>query len=179
MRDISRLLQIELSEGEFSDKEISNTSILDSFDSASLNLDVEKKFPPPFVRYSHKREKINKQQWIADKIDRFQHLTCERLHFYFYGESLGCPVGDIYFDGNENEVKYDLAEVLRIALLRSAKIIVMGHNHPVSRRAYPSPQDTCETKRAIAACRLIGLRLHDHFIVGGEEYFSMRDAGLM
>lgn len=119
-----------------------------------------------------------KQQWVADKISRFRHLTCERLQFFFYEADLQKPVGDIYFNGRIDHVEYDLALVLRSALLRCGSVIVMGHNHP-SGKAEPSRQDRNETRRVIAACSLLGLIMYDHFIVAGDSYFSMRDAGLL
>ncbi|MBZ9647076.1 hypothetical protein K9B33_05945 [Sphingobium sp. 3R8] len=117
-----------------------------------------------------------KQQWITDKISRFRGLKRERLQFFFYDGDLSKPVGDIYFEGQIDQVEYDLPLVLRSALLRCGSMIVMGHNHP-SGQAQPSRQDRDETRRVIAACNLLGLIMHDHFIVADSDYFSMRDAG--
>lgn len=117
-----------------------------------------------------------KSKWIADKISRFRGLNRERLHFFFYDGDLQKPVGDLYFEGQIDQVEYDLALVLRSALLRCGSVVVMGHNH-LSGQAVPSRQDRDETRRVIAACNLLGLIMHDHFIVAGDSYFSMRDAG--
>lgn len=56
--------------------------------------------------------------------------------------------------------------------------IVLCHNHP-SGNAEPSQEDKVFTTRVQAACELLGITLYDHVIVGKQQHFSFREAGLL
>lgn len=80
------------------------------------------------------------------------------------GTATACPVG--------------IPETFRFAILCGAPAIVVGHNHP-SGDSSPSPEDVALTARLVAAGKLLGIKVLDHIIVGGESQFSFLDAGLM
>lgn len=80
------------------------------------------------------------------------------------GTSTACPVG--------------IPETFRFPILCGAAAIIVGHNHP-SGDPSPSPEDVALTSRLIQVSKLIGIRLLDHVIIGGESQFSFLDAGLM
>lgn len=67
-------------------------------------------------------------------------------------------------------------EVVRAALARQAAALVFAHNHP-SGDPSPSPDDVAITRKLIAACRLVGVAVHDHIIVGQGRHFSFADHG--
>ncbi|MEZ4333880.1 MAG: DNA repair protein RadC [Myxococcota bacterium] len=67
-------------------------------------------------------------------------------------------------------------EVFREAVRRAAAAIVLVHHHPSGDPA-PSPEDRSVTDRLAAAGVLLGIRVVDHVIVGGDRFFSFRDAG--
>ena len=71
-------------------------------------------------------------------------------------------------------------EVLKVAILSNAATIVAGHNHP-SGDPNPSQEDRDSTERLRNACKIMGIALLDHIIVGdgGEAYFSFADEGLI
>ncbi|MCB1164121.1 MAG: DNA repair protein RadC [Candidatus Krumholzibacteriia bacterium] len=69
-------------------------------------------------------------------------------------------------------------EVLRPAILSAAAAMVMVHNHP-SGDPEPSEEDLRLTARFHDACRLMGIELLDHVILGGAEHVSLRERGLM
>jgi DNA repair protein RadC len=69
-------------------------------------------------------------------------------------------------------------EVVKIALRYSAAALVFVHNHP-SGVAQPSEDDKKITRDLIFACRLIGIEVHDHIIIGDNEKFSFADAGII
>ena len=64
-------------------------------------------------------------------------------------------------------------EMLKAAILSNAGGIIMLHNHP-SGRLQPSRHDIEITDQMIQVCRMVGINLLDHIIVGGDntEYFS-------
>ncbi len=59
------------------------------------------------------------------------------------------------------------------ALLMNAYGVVVAHNHP---NGDPSPsQPDCDmTKRLLEAGAILGVVLHDHYIVGDDQVFSFR-----
>ena len=54
--------------------------------------------------------------------------------------------------------------------------IILVHNHPSGNRM-PSGQDDDLTKRIKSAAALFDIRVLDHLIVAGNEYFSYADEG--
>ncbi len=69
-------------------------------------------------------------------------------------------------------------EVVKLALRHSAAALVFVHNHP-SGVAEPSEKDKKITRDLIFACLLIGMKVHDHIIIGDSNKFSFADAGLI
>jgi DNA repair protein RadC len=56
--------------------------------------------------------------------------------------------------------------------------VIFVHNHP-SGDASPSGDDLALTERLVLAGQLLGVRVLDHVILAGREYFSFRDRGLL
>ena len=57
-----------------------------------------------------------------------------------------------------------------------ARYVVIGHNHPDGALG-PSEQDIDATNRIAQALGLVGIKLGDHIIVSGYEYYSMKEHG--
>ena len=64
------------------------------------------------------------------------------------------------------------------ALGCGATAIVLSHNHP-SGNPRPSEDDRQLTKKLLAACKLMDIRLQDHIVMGAGRYYSFRDNGEM
>lgn len=69
-------------------------------------------------------------------------------------------------------------EVVRRALELSASAVLLVHNHP-SGDATPSQADIEMTKQVAAAAMSLGIAVHDHFVVAGDQVASLRALGLM
>lgn len=69
-------------------------------------------------------------------------------------------------------------EVVKSALAHGAGAAILAHNHP-SGLLNPSAADRRLTEGLTAALGLIGVRVLDHFIVGGGKAFSFAQHGLM
>ena len=69
-------------------------------------------------------------------------------------------------------------EAVRRALELSASAVLLVHNHP-SGDASPSQADIEMTKQVVAAARALGIAVHDHFVVAGDQVASLRALGLM
>lgn len=69
-------------------------------------------------------------------------------------------------------------EVVRRALELSASALILVHNHP-SGDPTPSQADIAMTRQVVEAARALGIRVHDHLVVGREGCASLRNLGLM
>lgn len=69
-------------------------------------------------------------------------------------------------------------EVMIPAIKESAASLVMIHNHP-SGDPTPSQQDIEITHRIKKTGEIVGIRLVDHIIIGGNDYYSFSEQGLL
>lgn len=67
-------------------------------------------------------------------------------------------------------------EVVRAALAHHAAALIFAHNHPSGDPA-PSAEDVALTRQLVFACRVMGITVHEHIIVGNNRYFSFADSG--
>lgn len=100
----------------------------------------------------------------------------------FYMISLNKKLQAFRFDkvseGSSEETPVYLQEVVKQAVRTNAYAVVLCHNHP-SGTLHPSRADletTCQLKQAMEA---VGIHFLDHIIVGGGEFVSLKDMGLL
>ncbi len=69
-------------------------------------------------------------------------------------------------------------EVMTLALELRAAALIFVHNHPSGDPA-PSAEDRRLTRELVWAARLLGIEVLDHIVIGGSQYFSFADEGLI
>lgn len=69
-------------------------------------------------------------------------------------------------------------EVFRAAIAEAAAGVIVVHNHP-SGNAAPSADDRAVTRQLVEAGRILDVPVYDHVIVGGDQYYSFAEAGLL
>ncbi len=69
-------------------------------------------------------------------------------------------------------------EVFKAAIDNVAASIIVVHNHP-SGNPEPSREDIEITRQLVETGRIIGIPLHDHVIVAGEQSTSLAERGLL
>lgn len=69
-------------------------------------------------------------------------------------------------------------ELFKSCVRRSAAGVVVVHNHP-SGDPRPSLEDKLVTKRLIEGGKLLGIKILDHVIIGGNSFYSMKEHGLL
>lgn len=79
--------------------------------------------------------------------------------------------------GTLSETLVHPREVFNPAIRHNASSLIVIHNHP-SGDPTPSQEDIDMTKTLIQAGRLIGIPVHDHLIIGHQNYLSLRKYGL-
>ncbi|MFC1815582.1 DNA repair protein RadC [Thermodesulfobacteriota bacterium] len=67
-------------------------------------------------------------------------------------------------------------EVIQAALNHDAAAVIFAHNHP-SGDPKPSADDIAITRQLVFACIVMGITVHEHIIIGNNNYFSLADQG--
>jgi DNA repair protein RadC len=79
---------------------------------------------------------------------------------------------EISFSGSISNCAIYPREVVKKCLQYKAAALIMAHNHP-SGDLTPSESDFDITARVIAACKVIGVEVHDHVIITENAFYSM------
>jgi len=69
-------------------------------------------------------------------------------------------------------------EVIISALQHNAAAMIFAHNHP-SGHVEPSNSDVQITKNLLFALKYVGIILHEHMIIGDEDFYSFAAQGLI
>ena len=80
------------------------------------------------------------------------------------------------FRGTLSQTSVYPREVVMRALHHQAAAVVLSHNHP-SGEPEPSVEDLRATRVLANACTVVGVRLHDHIVVAGAAWVSLRARG--
>ncbi len=80
--------------------------------------------------------------------------------------------------GTVDHARPILREIFQEALARLAVALIFVHNHP-SGEVDPSPEDLRFTEELVRAGRVLGIRVLDHIIIGGDRYCSLAETGRM
>ena len=82
--------------------------------------------------------------------------------------------------GSLNYAILNPRELLKTGILSNAAGMILCHNHP-SGNLLPSETDVQLTLQMQQACKMVGIPLLDHVIVGGDNsrYFSFHEKGLV
>ena len=93
----------------------------------------------------------------------------------------GTPINcNIVSMGTINQTIAEPKEIFKVSILSNAAEMLLVHNHP-SGELNPSKQDIMVTDRMLKLTELMGIKLADHVIVGGDnsQYFSFREKKLL
>ena len=81
-------------------------------------------------------------------------------------------------EGGASEAPLFPRQIAESALTQRAVAVVVAHNHP-SGHCHPSAADLELTQTLVAALGLLEIRLQDHLILAGDQWFSFREQGLL
>ncbi len=102
------------------------------------------------------------------EVERFHVLYLDRKNRLISDECLAI--------GTVDHVPVYPREVLRRSLALNATALIIVHNHPAG-DPEPSAADLAMTKEIQKGCRVLGVTLHDHIIVGAGREVSLRARG--
>jgi DNA repair protein RadC len=80
--------------------------------------------------------------------------------------------------GTVNQAMPIIREIFHTALQKYAAAIICIHNHP-SGNTTPSQEDKTFTMELIAAGKLMGIKVLDHIIIGGNTFYSFANDGML
>jgi DNA repair protein RadC len=80
--------------------------------------------------------------------------------------------------GGMNGTVTDVKIILRKGLENKANGLILFHNHP-SGNLNPSESDSIITKKIRDASALMDIQTLDHIIIGGKEFYSFADNGII
>ncbi|MBI5551689.1 MAG: DNA repair protein RadC [Desulfobacterales bacterium] len=80
--------------------------------------------------------------------------------------------------GTVNHAEPIIREIFHAALQKYAAAIICIHNHP-SGNTTPSLEDRAFTRELFAAGKIMGIKVLDHIIVGGDTFYSFANDGML
>ena len=122
---------------------------------------------PPFARY-------------APLVQRIEHRSRE-VFAVLNLKTNGQPINlNICSMGTLDSSIVSPREIFKSSILSNAGAFIGVHNHP-SGSISPSQEDKDVTKRLLSCSELLGIRMLDHIIIGGEtgDMYSFKSEGLL
>lgn len=108
----------------------------------------------------------------------FRQLKQEHFVIFYLDSRNGEIVREVISIGTLNASLVHPREVFEPAISNSTAQIILSHNHP-SGDSEPSKDDLEITKRLVSAGKILGIEIIDHIIVTKDEYFSLKEKGLL
>lgn len=102
----------------------------------------------------------------------------ESFHVLYLDRGNGLIADELMGAGTVDHAPVYPREVVRRALELAASGCCLAHNHP-SGDPNPSRADVEMTRQVVEACRALGITVHDHFLVAGDQVVSLRSLGVM
>lgn len=100
--------------------------------------------------------------------------TLRIIHF----DRLRRVLAVIEYAGEPTRVVLPLRAVIGEALRLGTTGLLLSHNHP-SGDPTPSSADIDATHKLVRTASELGIRVHDHLVIGAERRVSFRAAGLL
>lgn len=106
------------------------------------------------------------------------HQKVEEFRLLFLNQKNELIGDEVQQRGTINHTPVYPREVVKRSLELGAAALVLLHNHP-SGDPQPSQDDIDITVRIVSACAGVGVRVHDHVVIGTNGHFSFRAHGLI
>jgi DNA repair protein RadC len=107
-----------------------------------------------------------------------RHERIEQFHVLFLDARARLIADEIMGSGTINHAPVYPREIARRALELHAMTVILAHNHPSGTTA-ASRDDIAMTREIRRALQPLGVALHDHLIVAGDECVSLLRQGLL
>ncbi|WP_422061149.1 RadC family protein [Sphingopyxis sp.] len=105
-------------------------------------------------------------------------IEIERVRILYLNSRNMLIRDEVASEGSIDQSAIYVREVVKRALELGAAALIVVHNHP-SGNPEPSRQDIAMTRDIAEAAGKLRIILHDHVIIGGSDYRSLRAMGLL
>jgi DNA repair protein RadC len=124
-----------------------------------------------------KKDPLNNSRELFDYLyHSMRDKDRERFKVIFLDAKNKVILAETLFKGTLTASSVYPREVVRAALNHQSAALIFAHNHP-SGDPEPSPDDVSITRRLVFACKLMGITVHEHIVIGDNRYFSFADHG--
>ena len=106
------------------------------------------------------------------------HLETEEFRVLFLDRKNVLIADEAQARGTVDHVPVYPREIMKRALELNASALILVHNHP-SGDPTPSESDRAMTAQIEGAAQALGLKLHDHLVIGKSAEFSFKSAGFL
>ena len=127
-------------------------------------------------RLLHKDALNNSKELFEYLYHRIRDKTRECFNVVFLDAKNRVVATETLFEGTLTASSVYPREVVLAALNQHAAALIFAHNHP-SGDPKPSQEDIAITRQLVFACRVVGITVHEHLIIGNNRYFSFADEG--
>ena len=127
-------------------------------------------------RLLHKDALNNSKELFEYLYHSIRDKTRECFNVVFLDAKNKVIATETLFEGTLTASSVYPREVVLAALNHHAAALIFAHNHP-SGDPKPSPEDVAITRQLVFACRVLGITVHEHLIIGNNRYFSFADDG--
>ena len=123
------------------------------------------------------RKKIQQSRDIVDQIDFIKDSQVEEFWVIFMNRNCRVLATKMISRGAIESTVVDVRMIFKTAInTESCTCIALAHNHP-SGNVQPSDADMRLTRQIIDAGKIMDIRVLDHVIIGGYNYYSFADEG--
>ena len=109
-------------------------------------------------------------------IPRFIGKTTEEVHIMLLDDKKRLIKAEVITKGTISAAAISVRKIVDAAISNNATGVILAHNHPGG-VAIPSPNDVAVTRKIYLALNSIDITLHDHIVVAGDDYVSLRESG--
>ena len=127
-------------------------------------------------RLLHKDALNNSKELFEYLYHSIRDKTRECFNVVFLDAKNRVVATETLFEGTLTASSVYPREVVLAALNQHAAALIFAHNHP-SGDPQPSREDIAITRQLVFACRVVGITVHEHLIIGNNRYFSFADEG--
>ncbi len=131
------------------------------------------------AKNSYLREGYTKKGSSPDELREYicsQYLDTdqERVIVWYLSSNLKIIKQSVFESGSFDSAEVNTSVIAREAVTCGAAYVILSHNHP-SGIAFPSEADRMVTAEIKEALKCVGVKLFDHIISAGAEYYSFRE----
>ncbi|MFH1846465.1 MAG: DNA repair protein RadC [Candidatus Omnitrophota bacterium] len=127
----------------------------------------------------HDRDLLSSPQVVCDYLKvALKGLSDEEFCMLFFDGRNQLIEMETLKTGTVNRAVVFPRKIVERALYHHAVSVIVAHNHP-SGALQPSQEDRDITRTIKEALKTVDISLLDHIIIGGNEYFSFKEKGLM